>query len=233
MSSRTHRDQGPETAPVPSVPAEFPAVVGQEEQDGARDHGRRRWVVPVLAVALVLSLAAAGYLLALARAWEDRAGTLEETARDLGGELGQARADLEESRSTLALVESQLEVAQGQIHELADAVAQTGDDREVQRQVAEYQAQLSANAAAVAGAMDECIAGQEDLITHLEEAARPTPSPTPSASASAGEDADADADDEEPEAPEVDVAALREEVAGRCALAEEAHTSLQERLDDQ
>jgi len=207
--------------------------VGQEEQDGARDHGRRRWVVPVLAVALVLSLAAAGYLLALARAWEDRAGTLEETARDLGGELGQARADLEESRSTLALVESQLEVAQGQIHELADAVAQTGDDREVQRQVAEYQAQLSANAAAVAGAMDECIAGQEDLITHLEEAARPTPSPTPSASASAGEDADADADDEEPEAPEVDVAALREEVAGRCALAEEAHTSLQERLDDQ
>src|SRR5690606_16795321 len=140
---------------------------------------------------------------------------------------------LEESRSTLALVESQLEVAQGQIHELADAVAQTGDDREVQRQVAEYQAQLSANAAAVAGAMDECIAGQEDLITHLEEAARPTPSPTPSASASAGEDADADADDEEPEAPEVDVAALREEVAGRCALAEEAHTSLQERLDDQ
>ncbi|WP_454084735.1 hypothetical protein [Georgenia sp. Marseille-Q6866] len=206
-------------------------MADQEERDGARDHRRRRWVVPVLAVALVLAVAAAGYLLALARAWEDRAVTLEETSRELGGELGQVRADLEESRSTLALVESQLEVAQEQIHELADAVAQTGDDREVQRQVAEYQAQLSANAAAVAGTMDECIAGQEDLITHLEEAARPTPSPTPSPSASASDDEDAD--DEEPAEPKVDLAALREEVAGRCALADEAHTSLQERLDDQ
>ncbi|MCM3661866.1 hypothetical protein M3148_12825 [Georgenia satyanarayanai] len=231
MSSRTHRDQGPETAPVPSVPAEFPAVADQDERDGARDHPPRPWVVPVLAIALVLALAAAGYLLALARAWEDRAATLEETARELGGELGQVRADLEESRSTLALVESQLEVAQEQIHELADAVAQTGDDREVQRQVAEYQAQLSANAAAVAGAMDECIAGQEDLITHLEEAARPAPSPTPSPSPSASDGEDVP--DEEPTAPKVDVAALRAEVAGRCALAEEAHTSLQERLADQ
>ncbi len=231
MSSRTHRDQGPETAPVPSVPAEFPAAPGREDRDGAGDHRPRRWVVVVLAVALVLALAAAGYLLALARAWEDRAAALEGTSQDLGGELGQVRADLEESRSTLALVESQLEVAQEQIHELADAVAQTGDDREVQRQVAEYQAQLSANAAAVAGAMDECIAGQENLITHLEEAARPAPTPTPSASDDA--DAEDDAEDEEPGEPEVDLAALRQEVTGRCALAEEAHSGLQERLGDQ
>ncbi|PYF99795.1 hypothetical protein SAMN05216184_10538 [Georgenia satyanarayanai] len=228
MSSRTHRDQGPETAPVPSVPAEFPVAADQGERDGGRDH-RRRWPVVVLAVALVLALAAAGYLLALARAWEDRAVALEGTSRDLGAELGQVRADLEESRGTLALVESQLEVAQEQIHELADAVAQTGDDREVQRQVAEYQRQLSANAAAVAGAMDECIAGQEDLITHLEEEARPAPSASPSASDSE----DAEDADEEPGEPEVDLAALREQVTGLCARAEEAHTSLEEEVGSQ
>ncbi|WP_152192000.1 hypothetical protein [Georgenia satyanarayanai] len=226
MSSRTHRDQGPETAPVPSVPAEFPVAADRQERDRAGHHRPRRWVVVVLAVALVLSLAAAGYLLALARAWEDRAGALESTSRELGGELGQVRADLEESRSTLAQVESQLEVAQDQIHELADAVAQTGDDREVQRQVAEYQRQLSANATAVAGAMDECIAGQEDLITYLEEAARPAPSPSPSET-----DDDDTAEDAEPTEPEVDVAALRTQVSGLCARAEEAHTSLQEMVD--
>lgn len=228
MRSRTHRDQGPETAPVPSVPADLPAASDRDERDGGRDHRRRRWPVVVLAVALILALASAGYLLALARAWEDRAVALEGTSRDLGGELGQVRADLEESRSTLALVESQLEVAQDQIHELADAVAQTGDDREVQRQVAEYQRQLSANAAAVAGVMDECIAGQEDLIEHLEEAAQPAPSPSPSAS-----DADADDADEEPAAPAVDLAAMRERVTGLCAQAEEAHTSLQEEVGGQ
>ncbi|WP_413450492.1 hypothetical protein AA0Y32_07500 [Georgenia phoenicis] len=222
MSSRTHRDEGPETAPSPSVPGEFPVTAGRATGGGGQHHGRRRrWGVVALAAALVLALAAAGYLLVVARSWQERAESLEDTARELGGELGQVRAELEESRSTLALVESQLEAAQGQIHELADAVAQSGDDREVQRQVLEYQAQLSASAAAVAGAMDQCITGQENLIAHLEAAARPTPSPSPSASP------------DQPDEPEVDVAALREQVDGVCAQADEAHAGLQERLEDQ
>ena len=41
-------------------------------------------------------------------------------------------------------MESQLDAAQQQIHEIAGTAAQFGDDLEVQRQVAEYQAELFA-----------------------------------------------------------------------------------------
>ncbi len=228
MSSRTHRDEEAVTTPSPSVPADFPPDrPPAEAPQSGRTHGRRsRWVVITLAVALVLALGAGGYLLNLSRAWQERAEALEGTAHDLGGELGQVRAELEESRSTLALVESQLDGAQEQIHELADTVAQTGDDREVQRQVAEYQGQVSAAATAVAEAMDQCIASQQALITHLEEAARPAPTATPSATP------DATAEPEDAEEPAVDVAALREDTARLCQLADDANASLQERLGE-
>jgi len=230
MSSRTHRDQGAHAAPSPSIPAEFPPDPAPGSSTRGTDHRRgHRWAVLVLAVALVAALAAGGYLLSLARAWEDRAEALEGSAHELGSDLGQVRAELEESRSALALVESQLDGAQDQIRELADTVAQTGDDREVQRQVAEYQRQLSGAAAAVAEAMDECIASQEELVEHLEAAARPEPTDTPSPDPSPSPSGPAPS--AEPTAPETDVAALQQEVDALCQLAEDAHAGLQERLE--
>lgn len=232
MSSRTQGDRGTTEVPVPSVTAEFPPDLAATGPVRAQDHRRRaRWPVVLLTIALLLSLAASGYLLAVARAWQERADSLEGTGYELGEELARTRADLEESRSTLALVESQLDGAQEQIHELADAVAQTGDDREVQRQVAEYQAQVLLAASAVTASMDECIASQETLITHLEEAARPRPTPSATPGGSPTPDPDATAEPE-PTEPAVDLAQLRSEAAQLCAIAADANRSLQERLGD-
>lgn len=202
---------------------------GRHEQPGSAR--RRRWPVVVLAVALVVALLAAGYLLSLAQRWESRAIEIEETARGLGAELAQAQADLEESANTLALVESQLDGAQEQIHELADAVAQSGDDREVQRQVADYQAQVSSAATAVADAMDQCVDAQEELIVALDEAATAlaeqaaSPAPTEEPSPGATPEPQVTLDQERLEE-------YRGEVGRSCDAAREANESLQQRLED-
>ena len=191
---------------------------------------RRRWVVVLLVLALVLALGGVVYLTVLSQRWADRAEALEGTAGDLGAELAQTRAELEESASTLALIESQLDGAQEQIHELADAAAQIGDDREVQRQVADYQAQVSAAATSVAEAMDECINSQQDLIDVLEEAAMalseqaasPAPTETPSPGATPGSRLTLD---------EEVLEEYRGEVTEFCQAAQEANDNLQERLE--
>ncbi|MEE6274083.1 hypothetical protein [Georgenia wangjunii] len=130
---------------------------------------RRRWPVVVLAVLLVLALGTGAYLLVLAREWSERAGELDSVAQGLGAELVQVKADLAESANALTTTQDQLTNAQERIAELADAVAQTGDDREVQRQVAAYQARISAAAATVARAMEDCVQGQEQLIVYLDD----------------------------------------------------------------
>lgn len=203
-----------------------------DEQPHSRPR-RRRWVAVVLTVLLLLALGGGAYLLVLSQRWEDRADALDGTARDLGAELAQTRAELEESASTLALVESQLDGAQDQIHELADAVAQTGDDREVQRQVANYQEEVSAAATAVADAMDQCIAAQEELIGVLEEAATtlseqaaaPEPEPTETPSG----------DESPPPRMTLNQEMLDEyrgEVTEFCQAATDANDNLQSRLED-
>lgn len=224
MTSSMHGDEGATSASSVSVPAEFPPGPPPSPAPRGADHRpRRRWVVPVLAVALVLALGASGYLLVLARAWQDRAAEVDDVARDLGAELAEARTDLEETRGTLALVETQLEGAQEQIHELADTVAQTGDDREIQRQVAEYQGELFAAAAGVTGTMAGCISDQQDYVLALEgeltrraQAEQATPSPTPTADA-----------EEQP-----DLRALRAALVTSCQEAAEAHEDLTRRLSD-
>lgn len=227
MSSRTHGDQGTPTTPSVSVPADFPPDTGSAPAPRGGDHRRRRrWTVPVLVVALVLALAAGGYLFAVARAWEDRAEEVDGVARDLGAELASAQADLEETRGTLALVETQLEGAQEQIHELADTVAQSGDDREVQRQVLEYQTELFAAAAGVTGTMAGCISDQQDYVVALEgelnrriqaERAQEEESPSP---------AQPDPGDQP------DLPALRDALITSCQAAAEAHEDLTRRMSD-
>lgn len=226
MTSRTHGDQGTPTAPSVSVPADFPRDEGAAEPPRGRDHRRRgRWAIVLLAVALVLALGAGGYLLAVARAWEERAEEVDGIARDLGAELAAARGDLEETQGTLALVERQLEGAQEQIHELADTVARTGDDREVQRQVNEYQAELFAAAAGVTGTMAQCINDQQAYVVAIEgeltrriqaERAQEEESPSPQP---------------EPTDPP-DLPALRETLVASCEAASAAHEDLTRRLSD-
>src|SRR5699024_10123738 len=144
MSSQTQRDQESAATPGPSLPAAPAEAPGRTAQAG-RATGRRphrRWPLVALGLALALTIGGGVYLATLAGAWSDHAAEVDGTARELGGELAETRAELEETQGTLALVESQLDAAQEQIHELADTAAQFGDDREVQRQVAEYQTEL-------------------------------------------------------------------------------------------
>lgn len=147
-------------APSPSdVPLDPPARSAHPD--------RRRRQVVVLSVLLVVVMAAGAYLAVLTRAWWQRATELENVSIELGEELGRTRAQVEAAQDELAVVSAQLEAAQGRITELADEKAQAGDDREVQRQLADYQRRVSQAAASVASALGECVRGQNQLIQYL------------------------------------------------------------------
>ncbi len=131
--------------------------------------------VVVLAVLLVVAVVAAVHLYRTSTAWRDRAGQYEATAQDLGTELATTRAELEGARGELEGVRSQLTTANERIVELADEKAQIGDDREVQRQLVDYQQRVSVAAGTVALALDRCVQGQNQLIGYLENAAQYDP----------------------------------------------------------
>lgn len=230
MTSQIQGGAGHAMPHDPSVSASGTPSEPPEEPGGGQGHPRqRRWPVVVLVIALVLALGAGVYSALLARAWEERAGEVDGVARGLGAELAETRGELEETRGTLASVEQQLDGAQEQIHELADAVARTGDDREVQRQVLEYQTELFDAAAGVTGAMSQCISDQYDYIEALEEEyvrVRDL----------AAEDEDEEEDSEEetssPEASPADLAPLRQALMSSCQEAADAHADLRQRLGD-
>lgn len=229
MTSQIQGGAGHAMPHDPSVSASGTPSEPPEEPGGGRGHPRqRRWPVVVLVIALVLALGAGVYSALLARAWEERAGEVDVVARGLGEELAETRGELEETQGTLALVERQLDGAQEQIHELADAVARTGDDREVQRQVAEYQTELFNAAAGVTGTMSQCISDQYDYVEALEEEyvrVRDL----------AAEDEDEDEDSEEtssPDAPPTNLAPLRQALTTSCQEAADAHADLRQRLGD-
>ncbi|WP_240645876.1 hypothetical protein [Georgenia sp. SYP-B2076] len=139
------------------------------EVTGAPPRRPRRLVV-ALVVVLVAALAGGTYLGVLARSWSVRAGALEATATDLGTRLARAEADLDQRTSELGTATAQLDTAQARIIELADEKARTGDDREVQRQLATSQERVSEAAASVASSLQSCVAGQDTLIGYLHEA---------------------------------------------------------------
>lgn len=119
----------------------------------------------VLALALAASTA---HLYRTSTAWEARAGAYLQDARGLGEDLASTRAALAGTESELEAVRAQLATAQGRIVELADEKAQIGDDREVQRQLVDYQERVSDAAGQVALALDQCVQGQGELIGYLE-----------------------------------------------------------------
>lgn len=119
----------------------------------------------VLALALAASTV---HLYRTSTAWEARAGAYLQDARGLGEDLASTRAALAGTESELEAVRAQLATAQGRIVELADEKAQIGDDREVQRQLVDYQERVSDAAGQVALALDQCVQGQGELIGYLE-----------------------------------------------------------------
>lgn len=120
-------------------------------------------------VLLALVLAASTvHLYRTSTAWEQRAEAYLGDARDLGEDLAGTRAALAGTESELEGVRAQLATAQARIVELADEKAQIGDDREVQRQLVDYQQRVSEAAGQVALALDQCVQGQQELIGYLQ-----------------------------------------------------------------
>ena len=163
------------------VHSDAPTVLGADDTAGQnapvshRHRPRRRRAVPVLAGALVLATAAAVYLFVVAKALEQRSADYLDSARDLGSQVATTEAELEGAQSELDAVRTQLATAQERIVELADEKAQLGDDREVQRQLADYQARVTDAAGDVALALDQCVQGQNQLIGYMENAAQYDP----------------------------------------------------------
>jgi chromosome segregation ATPase len=157
----------------------------------------------VLSVLLVLVTALAAYLWVRADRYEQYAADVESQARVIGTDLATLRAEHDGTVAELAAVNEQLATAQTRITELADEKAQVGDDREVQRQLVDYQQRVSQAAANVASALTTCIDAQNQLITYLGDAAAYDPA---------------------------DLARFHTDVQGVCATATEANTELQRQL---
>ncbi|GIG37990.1 hypothetical protein [Cellulomonas pakistanensis] len=170
----------------------------------ARRPGRgRTWAVVVLSLLLVLVMALAAYLWVRTVRYQEYADALEAQGRSVGGELASLRVQHDGTLTELAAVNEQLATAQTRITQLADEKAQVGDDREVQRQLVDYQERISQAAANVASALSTCIDAQNQLITYLEDAASYDPA---------------------------DLARFKTDVQGVCKAATDANAELQRQL---
>jgi hypothetical protein len=203
--------------PVPETPADFPYPPSPHPTSlplvehahlappPAPRHRRRAWTVSVsvLSVLLVATASLATYLWLVTDRQDRRSAEIEAQARTIGTDLATLRAEHEGTLGELAGVTDQLETAQERITQLADEKAQVGDDREVQRQLVDYQARVSQAAANVASALSTCIDAQNQLITYLEDAASYDPA---------------------------DLERFKGDVQGVCAAATEANTELRRQL---
>jgi multidrug resistance efflux pump len=206
---------GPEPSPGPrAATTTEPPVTGPHAGPGHPEHAHlappapprhrgRSWAVVVLAVLLALVTALAAYLWVRTDRYEQYADDVEAQARVIGTDLATLRAEHDGTVAELAAVNDQLATAQTRITELADEKAQVGDDREVQRQLVDYQERISQAAANVASALTTCIDAQNQLITYLGDAAAYDPA---------------------------DLERFKSDVQGVCATATEANTELQRQL---
>src|SRR5690606_402132 len=128
----------------------------------------RRALTVVLVIALLVATGAAVYLYRTSQAWQERAEAYLAAGQDVGADLAARQAELAGLESELEAVRAQLATAQDRIIELANEKAAAADDREAQRQVADYQERVSVAAGQVAFALDQCVQGQNQLIAFLE-----------------------------------------------------------------
>ncbi len=141
------------------------------ENEPSRGRTGHRWLTAALVTAFVVVLGLGGYLAVATRQWQDSSTAWEDRARSGADQLADVQTRLDQSRAALAEVSSQLSAAQERITQLADEKAQLGDDRELQRQLVDYQQRVTAAAGKVASALTACIGGQDQLIGYLQDAA--------------------------------------------------------------
>lgn len=146
------------------------------EEEGLLDEARhnttarRRWQVVsgILTVALVGSCSLSAVLWSRTNEYRDHSDQIAAQATEIGTELARLRTEHEGTLSELSAVDAQLQVSQDRVTELAAEKAEVGDDREAQRQLADYQQRISQAAGTVASALTTCTQSQEQLIGYLE-----------------------------------------------------------------
>lgn len=126
---------------------------------------RPRWLV---AYALLVTLALLGvaglaaYLWYTTDEWRAEAEHRETLATDLAEQRDELAAELDQAQRDLSATEEQLLEVQDRLLTLAEERAQTGDELELTRMVAE-------DVAGVAVELQSCVQGQDTLIGVLEE----------------------------------------------------------------
>lgn len=130
---------------------------------------KKRWIVvtSILGVLLIASLAFAGYLWDVSRAWEAQVGEITGVSTDLGERLATEQAEVVRLQEQLDVTSEQLSTAQKRITELADLNAQTGDDVQFYVQEINRQRELATTGAAVAAALNRCVEGQKQLVIYV------------------------------------------------------------------
>ncbi len=167
----------------------------------------------IVAVLLVVAVALAGYLYWTTESWQNEADSLETD----NAALEQQRTDLEHRvaalESELSATETQLAASNDRLVELAGEKAQTADEREVQRLLAEQNAELADQqheialaAADAASKLSVCASGQDQLITYVINIDQHDPG---------------------------EVLTLAEQVDADCAAAEDASATLGQLIDEQ
>lgn len=115
-----------------------------------------------LFVALLATAALAAYLWRTTDEWRAEADRVTTVATDVAAERDDLAADLDQAQRDLEATEEQLRQVQDRLLSLAEERAQTGDELEAIRLLAN-------NVARVAGELEACVRSQEQLIGVLEE----------------------------------------------------------------
>ncbi|NNU28167.1 hypothetical protein [Isoptericola sediminis] len=158
------------TSPTPSWEAAGPVHRTEPAPGRGTPRRGRGWRVAtiVLAVALVVAVATAGYLWQTTDAWEDHAAEWEGEAQRYAEQVAALQVELDGVTAELVAAREQLDTATERITALADEKAQLGDENVASQQYLDYQRRVSEAAGVVATALGQCTQAQFQLIGYLE-----------------------------------------------------------------
>lgn len=126
---------------------------------------RPRWLVAYAVLVTLALLGVSGlaaYLWYTTDEWRSEAADRETLAIDLAGQRDELAAELDQAQRDLSATEEQLLEVQDRLLALAEERAQTGDELELTRMIAQ-------DVAGVAAELQSCVQGQDALIGVLEQ----------------------------------------------------------------
>lgn len=117
----------------------------------------------------VLLLAFTMYLLVINNQWQTRTEALTVEAYDLGERLTDANGQIVEKQAQIDLLGDQLETAQGKVLDLADEMAQVGDDSTYIQQQLDLYRNLASLGGTTSLALNRCVNEYGQLVDYLKD----------------------------------------------------------------